>query len=230
MKKILDTLKLKWAEYLLETLVITFGVLGAFALNNWNEQRKDRVTEKEILQNVVDNLEVNLQKLESYIALNERCDMSSDVILSALENKITYSDSLDQHFGWGLTVQDPDTGLSFVGYEAMKNAGLEIVLNKSLKKEIINLFEGTYQKYLQRNDNAMLLRVEITKLRQERFLRGSNFSFSPFDFDSLLKDKFFYSWLHTIVDTRAWINYSIKESYSETQRILQLLKDELHEN
>ena len=228
MKKIVETIKHKWAEYLLEIIVIMVGILGAFGLNNWNEGRKDRVTEKEILHNVVDNLEANLQMLDSYIALNELCDRSSAVILSALENKITYSDTLDQHFGWGLTV-DPGTRLSFVGYEAMKNAGLEMVSNKSLKKEIINLFEETYQEFLLRNDNVRLLRVEITKLRQERFLRGSGFSFSPFDFDSLLRDKFFYSWLHTIIDTRSWINYSIKQSHSETQRVLQLLKDELHE-
>jgi hypothetical protein len=56
MKKILSTLKEKWAEYILEILVITIGILGAYALNSWNEQNKAKTLEKEYVFRLIEDL------------------------------------------------------------------------------------------------------------------------------------------------------------------------------
>ena len=57
MKKIIELIKEKWGEYVIEILVITLGIFGAFILNNWNESQKQNERFKiftEQLYNTVD--------------------------------------------------------------------------------------------------------------------------------------------------------------------------------
>ena len=42
MKKILKHLKTDWYKYFIEILVVSFGILVAFGLNNWKEVMSQR--------------------------------------------------------------------------------------------------------------------------------------------------------------------------------------------
>ena len=69
MKKLLQTLKQKWAEYLLEMIVITAGILGAFALNNWNENRDQKLRDENVLLEIYSNLNQDFETLR-YVSEN----------------------------------------------------------------------------------------------------------------------------------------------------------------
>jgi hypothetical protein len=70
-KKLLHTFRTKWDEYLLEIIVITLGIIGAFALTNWNDNKKDLIKEQQLLSQLVLEFEGNLIQLDQKIELRK---------------------------------------------------------------------------------------------------------------------------------------------------------------
>jgi len=82
MKKIVELVKQKWAEYLLEIIVIILGILSAFALDNWNEQHKNSIKEKEYLRDVYEDFVKNKRHFELVQASMERGILVSDSLIA----------------------------------------------------------------------------------------------------------------------------------------------------
>lgn len=61
MKRILSHLQENWIRYGFETLVVTISILGAFTLNNWNDDRKDAIEEQVILKQLYEDLQNSKQ-------------------------------------------------------------------------------------------------------------------------------------------------------------------------
>ncbi|RKZ66188.1 MAG: hypothetical protein DRQ44_07080 [Gammaproteobacteria bacterium] len=79
MKSLIKALRKNWAKYLIEALVITFSIIGAFILDNWNEERQNRKEEQTILAGLKEEFLENLDEVTRNIGLNE------DVITATYE-------------------------------------------------------------------------------------------------------------------------------------------------
>lgn len=93
MKKIFDTLKNKWAEYLLEIIVIIIGIIGAFMLNNWNEDRKNDVKEALLITNIIEDLNSDTAHINKAIdELEEQLDVVDSLIYKVIDptKKLNY--------------------------------------------------------------------------------------------------------------------------------------------
>ena len=67
MAKLFKHLKENWIKYGFETLTILAGIIGALTIDNWNEERKERVQEHSILQQLQGDFETNQQLIEAGI-------------------------------------------------------------------------------------------------------------------------------------------------------------------
>lgn len=95
MKRIITTLSSKWPEYLLEILVITIGILGAFALNNWNENRIAEIAETELLQTMLKDLKTDSAVMQRAKGEAESVETLHRKIFSESRNPALASDTIN---------------------------------------------------------------------------------------------------------------------------------------
>ena len=62
MKKVKEHLKTEWYKYVLEMIVITAGILGAYSLNNWNENSKNKKLEQAYLSDINSEFKKNKEQ------------------------------------------------------------------------------------------------------------------------------------------------------------------------
>ena len=134
--------KINWKKYGLDFLAIFIAVVSAFALDNWNENRRNHETACKILTEISNGLEKDIED----VRVNKRgheggiiaCNFWRDIIRAKERNL----DSIPQHY-FNLT-RDYISIQNISGYESLKSKGLEIIKNDSLRFRIITLYEYDY--------------------------------------------------------------------------------------
>ena len=136
----------KFTKYLLyaigEIALVMIGILLALQVNNWNEQRKDRVTEQKNLHALHEDLMVNIDRLINDVALEQRTIRQANKIIRHLDDRKPYDISLDLVFGEAL--YSPDIIISTSSYESLKFKGIDIVQSESLQRNVVHLFDVVY--------------------------------------------------------------------------------------
>ena len=62
-----------------EIALVVIGILIALQINNWNEWRKDRLKEVKILKELSENLQINIQRLNTNIKRGKIDNKQTDV-------------------------------------------------------------------------------------------------------------------------------------------------------
>jgi hypothetical protein len=140
MKRILHTLKQKWPEYILEILVITLGILGAFALNNWNETQKSNRFEEEILTLIDENLTRDSVSITAELNSAILAIQLTDSILNRVNQKI-YDEQLNLWMGKVIKFERFRSQSS--GFEVLKSKGIDILQDKQLQVDLITYYDET---------------------------------------------------------------------------------------
>ena len=153
MMKIIKKFKGNWVRHGFETLYVIVGILVAFSLNDWNENRKAQNTELSIINELIRGLEMDSYTLNFNMDKHNQAIQSCEIVLQALNELEEYNDSLAFHFAavHYYTVFASNRG----PYESIKSMGFESISNKSLRFEIIDLYDQRYS-ILLTNQNILV--------------------------------------------------------------------------
>ena len=134
---------LNWKKYAFEFLSIFIAILAAFALDNWNDNRNDRVAEAKILTEILNGLEKDKEDVAMNIFGHELGLKACNYWRNVTRNQPYESDSLRQYYI--ILTRDFVSIQNTTGYETLKSRGLELVENDSLRERIVTLYEYDYQ-------------------------------------------------------------------------------------
>ncbi len=128
-----------WRGYLLEFLSFVVGVSLAFALNNWNDNRKDRKSESKILTEIRNGLRLDLTDIQQNVQGHKMGLRACNVYQKLAQGDTVSLDSFPV-FNFTL-LRDFISIQNKSGYESLKSKGLEIIQNDSLRFEIITVYD-----------------------------------------------------------------------------------------
>ncbi len=131
-----------WRKYGIEFLSIFIAVVSAFALNNWNENRRNDNSEDKILIEISNGLEKDLDDIKQNVIGHKLGISACNYFRKAFVGKNVEPDSLIFHFS--KLTRDFVLIQNIAGYETLKSQGLELIKNDSLRLKIISLYEYDY--------------------------------------------------------------------------------------
>lgn len=131
-----------WKNYSFEFLSIFTAVILAFALNNWNDNRRNSNAKNKILTEIYNGLNKDLEDFRMNESGHKLGIKSIVYFKNILSQKLESNDSVMIYY-LNLT-RDFISIQNTSGYEALKSKGLELIENDSLRAKIIYLYEFDY--------------------------------------------------------------------------------------
>ena len=121
-----------------EIILVVIGILIALQINNWNEKRKIRTFEKDIITLIDQNLIQDSLSLSHELKTSQKAQASTDRLLQIISKEI-YTDTLYTLMGDIINFERFKSHSS--AFEVLKSKGIDIINNKKLQIALISYYD-----------------------------------------------------------------------------------------
>lgn len=200
-----------------EIVLVVIGILIALQINNWNEYRKQKQEERQMLMDIYNNIQECIADMYEGIKTDTGKKQNTEFILNAIEKEVPFSPEFKGVFAtfWSHWIPDFTDG----AYENIKSKGLYQISNPDLRDRISKLFEIELSRldgYLSEMDtqytNSFILPILnkyfVRDWKQEKLQK----ELIPKDYPKLMHDEDFF----TILTEIRYRRMQRVERYQET--------------
>lgn len=197
----------------------------ALQINNWNKNRKDKITEKHTLNELAENLELNIVQFENKLERITKSNYSSEIVDSIIKSS---KDDNTKYEHWHESLLNhSNLFLSQAGYESLKNEGFAIIRNEKLRTGIVNLYENTYLQLTRQKEWGTEIRSDFDKFILEHLIFIGDRQWKPRDFDFLISNFYFQGLFNIAKRKRNFYQTFYLVYVEETRKVLVLIHGEL---
>lgn len=136
--------RIHWGRYFFEFLSIFIGVSLAFAMNKWNEDRRDAQSASKILIEIKNGLEQDKEDMKANIRGHNIGIKANTITKQWVIGQNPIPDSLSIFYK-KILLRDFISIQNNSAYESLKSKGLELIGNDSLRMKIIELYDFYYE-------------------------------------------------------------------------------------
>ncbi|UAM99069.1 hypothetical protein K8354_04390 [Polaribacter litorisediminis] len=212
-----------------EIILVVIGILIALQINNWNEKSKLKNEEIKLLKEMRSALISDKEDIISNISEHSSSAKSCSILINHISNKLPYKDSLDFHFANALNTTR--FGHTSSPYETLKIKGPDLIENDSLRIMLGEYYDRWvgYQFDLQKSS---LETFNLAKERQFELFKSGRFwgKIKPVDYNQLVKNNYYYSWLTYTLGQRQWEAQRFKSLNEKNEQLINLIDNEVEKN
>ena len=226
MKKNFQRFKAEAYKFGFDTLVVIVGVLIAFTLNDWNENRKLKDLESELLIDIRDNLFASKTNLSNTIVYNKKTMEYYQQILDHIKADLPYNIALDTAFSNISYWSDPQ--FTYTAYETLKSKGLDIIQNDSIKHTITQIYEQ-YFPFLMSEFNAEweVYQSLVLPFVSKNILYINGETARPNNFNELKTNNEFHNIMGLKMNMRKYLIQYTEEANNELNSLIAMIDQEL---
>ena len=221
----------KYFKYAIgEIVLVVVGILIALSINTWNEQKKIKEKERQILTGIVSDLKFSLEDFDRVI--NKRTNnlnrtiYSIKTLIEVLETNQKYHDSLGYYFRAANAYDMVDFKIS--GYQSLISIGTDLIEDPEIRSSIGQFYSSTITNikgdFEEVHMDFYSYMIDYYRKYFITVLDSTNIdALKPNDFEALKKDKEYIQSLKAFLS----VNVTYLETLNKTQKEAEQLKENI---